>query len=83
METLTEVATFRLKTLAVTDQHLQGHGAYGLRHMTAVAAQPRLKAYSLKTSQVHLAPKPVMAKNTFKFNAIHPPIEMGGLLADF
>jgi len=36
--------------------------AYGLCHVTAIAAQPRLQRYTLETSQVHLALKEGYAK---------------------
>ena len=49
--------------------------------MTPIAGQPRLKAYSLKTSQVHLALKGSTAKMVKKVCAVHPPLKKGGLLA--
>jgi len=74
METLTEVASsFAWKALTDTVQRQlclspkgSGGEAYGLRHITAVAAQPRLKACSLKTSQVHLALTLKLMLNTLK-----------------
>jgi len=76
MEALTGVASlFAWRAYTVTDQHQlclspkgSGGEAYGLCHMTPIAGQPRLKACSLKTSQVqvHLALALTLRLNSLK-----------------